>query len=397
MDSTEQLIKDGGQYLMPTYARYPVVLVRGRGMRVWDPEGREYLDFVGGVAVNILGHCHPKVVAAIQDQAARLIHVSNYFQIEPQIRLARLLAERTFADQVFFCNSGAEAVEASLKLARRHMKAERGKGRHQIIATHNSFHGRTLATLTATGQPKFWEGYDPLVPGFVHVPYGDLQAVEQAITEETAAVLVEPIQGEGGVVIPPPDYLPGLRALCDRHGILLILDEVQTGMGRTGRLFAHEHAGVAPDLMAVAKGLGGGVAIGALLAKREIARSFGPGSHGSTFGGNPLACAAGAAVLEAIDEEHLLERCQKMGAYFRQRLDRLRRFPVVKEIRGLGLLLGVELSVLGKPAVEACLKEGFLINVTSDRVLRFMPPLLVAEADIDRLMETLERVLSGIS
>ncbi len=393
---SKELMEEASRVLMNNYARWPVVFVKGRGARLFDPEGRVYLDFVGGIAVAALGHCHRRVTVAIQKQAQRLLHVSNLYYIEPQIRLAKLLVEHSFADRVFFCNSGAEAMEAAIKLARKHSHDRHGPGRHEIIATENSFHGRTLATLSATGQAKLRKGFDPLVPGFVHVPYDDLTAVEKAISERTAAILVEPIQGEGGVRVPRDEYLPGLRSLCDRHGLLLILDEVQTGMGRTGTLFAYEHAGIRPDIMALAKALGNGVPIGAMLATEEAAQAFTPGTHASTFGGNPLASAAALATLETILEDgEILDHCRRMGQLLLEELSHLmRRHPnLIRDVRGRGLLVGIELMVEGKPIVQACLDEGVLVNVTAERVIRLAPPLTVTPEDIQLLIETLDKVL----
>ncbi|MGZ3538520.1 MAG: acetylornithine/succinylornithine family transaminase, partial [Thermodesulfobacteriota bacterium] len=312
------------KYVANTYARYPVLLVRGKGTRVWDLEGEEYLDFVSGLAVCNLGHCHPKVVKAIQEQAEKLIHVSNFYYIEPQIQLASLLCKHSFADKVFFCNSGAEANEGALKLARKYAKEKIGKDRYEIITMERSFHGRTLATLTATGQEKFRKGYEPLMPGFKYVPFNDIKALRNAIDSRTCAVMLEPIQGEGGVNCPSEGYLKSLREICDEAGLLLIYDEVQVGMGRTGKLFAYEHDGIEPDMLTLAKSLAGGVPIGALLIKKGIADSFKPGDHASTFGGNPLATAAGVAAITAIIDEGMLENCQKMGAYFLSQLEEIK-------------------------------------------------------------------------
>jgi predicted acetylornithine/succinylornithine family transaminase len=391
----KKFFDESNRYVMNTYTRFPVVLRKGRGMKVWSSDGKEYLDFVGGVAVNILGHCHPRVVVAIQKQAQRLIHVSNYFYIEPQIKLAKLLIEHSFADKVFFCNSGAEAIEAAIKLARKYGKEQVHPDRFEIIAAHNSFHGRTLAAVSATGQEKFQKGFEPLVPGFVHVSYNDIQALRDAVTEKTCAILLEPIQGEGGVRVPGEDYLKEVRALCNEQNILLILDEVQTGMGRTGKLFAHQHFGITPDIMAIAKGLGGGVPIGAMLSTDKVASGFQPGNHASTFGGNPLVCAAGVATLEVVLEDgFILDQCNRMSTYFIGKLEELRtKFPsLVKEVRGKGLLIGMELTTEGDPIVRTCLEKGFLINCTSGTVLRFIPPLIVQRKDIDQLIEVLDGI-----
>jgi predicted acetylornithine/succinylornithine family transaminase len=391
-----ELIEDSDRYLMRTYNRQPLVLRKGRGIKVWGSDGKEYLDFVGGIAVNVLGHCHPKVVIAIQKQAQRLLHVSNLYHIEPQIKLAKLLCTHSFADKVFFCNSGAEANEAAIKLTRKYAKEHYGQERFEIITALNSFHGRTLATVTATGQEKFQTGFEPLMPGFRYVPFNDINALQSAITKNTCAVMLEPIQGEGGVKVPSDDYFKKVREICDKNGLLLILDEVQTGMGRTGKLFAHEHYGITPDIMTLAKGLGGGVPIGAMLATERVAASFQPGSHASTFGGNPLVCAAAIATLEAILEDgFILDHCNRMGAYFIKRLSQLKDdYPEkIVDIRGKGLIIAMELTIDGTPAVKACAEKGVLINCTAGNVLRFTPSLLVEEKDIDHLVDVLEEVL----
>lgn len=397
---TKKLLEDSAHYLMQTYNRFPVAVRKGRGMKVWSTEGKEYLDFLGGVAVNCLGHCHPKVVVAIQKQAQRLIHISNYFHIESQTKLAKILVGNSFADKVFFCNSGAEANEAAIKLARRYFRETVGKNRFEIITAFNSFHGRTLGTLSATGQEKFKTGFDPLLPGFVHVDFNDIAALSNAVTGNTCAIMLEPIQGEGGVKIPDPDYLSKVRKLCDDRGILLILDEVQTGMGRTGKLFAYEHCGVAPDIMTLAKGLGGGVPIGAMLATDRVAAGFVPGTHGSTFGGNPLACSAAIATIDVLLEDgFILDQCRRMGLYFRERLEHVQQeFPsLIADVRGMGLLIGMELTRDGAPLVTACMERGLLINCTSGNVLRFMPPLIITEKEIDHLVEILEQIFDRLS
>ncbi|MBS1126406.1 MAG: acetylornithine aminotransferase [Nitrospirae bacterium] len=396
----KKLLDDSEHYLMHTYNRFPVAIRKGRGMKVWGTDGKEYLDFLGGVAVNCLGHCHPKVVIAIQKQAQRLIHISNYFHIESQTKLAKILVENSFADKVFFCNSGAEANEAAIKLARRYFKEVSGKNKFEIITAFNSFHGRTLGTLSATGQEKFKIGFDPLVPGFTHVDFNDIGAIENAITKDTCAVMLEPIQGESGVKIPAPDYLGEVRKLCDRHGILLILDEVQTGMGRTGKLFAYEHSGITPDIMTLAKGLGGGVPIGAMLATDTVAAAFVPGTHGSTFGGNPLACSAAIATIDVLIEDgFILDQCKRMGEYFKKKLEELQKeFPsIIAEVRGVGLLVGMELTRDGAPIVQACLERGLLINCTAGNILRFMPALIITEKEIDHLVDVLGQIFDRLS
>ena len=395
-----KVLEESNRYLMHTYNRFPVVLRKGRGMKVWSQDGKEYLDFVGGVAVNCLGHCHPKIVIALQKQAQRLIHISNYYHIEPQIHLARLLVENSFADKVFFCNSGAEANEAAIKLARRYYTEHLGQDRFEIITALNSFHGRTLATLSATGQEKLRKGFGPPVPGFSHVEFNNIAALEEALTPQTCAVMLEPIQGEGGVVVPDDGYLKDVRSLCDRNGILLILDEVQTGMGRTGSLFAYEHFGITPDIMTLAKGLGGGAPIGAMLATEKVAAAFQPATHGSTFGGNPLVCASAVATVEVILEDGLiLDQCRRMGTYLMEKLRELQQeFPSrVAEVRGMGLLVGMELIRDGAPVVNSCMENGVLINCAAGNVLRFMPPFIVTEKEIDHLVDVLERVFDRLS
>ncbi|RPI36072.1 MAG: acetylornithine transaminase, partial [Nitrospiraceae bacterium] len=380
--------------------RYPLAIRKGRGMKVWSTDGKEYFDFVGGVAVNCLGHCHPKVVVAIQKQAQRLIHISNYFHIEAQTKLAKLLVRNSFADKAFFCNSGAEANEAAIKLARRYFRQIIGQNRFEIITALNSFHGRTLATLSATGQEKFKVGFEPLMPGFKHVEFNNIDAIEKAVTKETCAVMLEPIQGESGVKIPDQAYLAEVRKLCDRHGILLILDEVQTGIGRTGKLFAYEHYSITPDIMTLAKGLGGGVPIGAMLSTDKVAAAFEPGTHGSTFGGNPLSCSAAVTTLEVLlEDDFILDQCRRMGNYFKKKLEELQKeFPsLVADVRGMGLLVGMELTRDGAPLVTACMERGLLINCAAGNVLRFMPPLIITEKEIDLLIEILEQLFDGIS
>ncbi|MGC8605272.1 MAG: aspartate aminotransferase family protein, partial [Desulfomonilaceae bacterium] len=314
-------IEANKEYVFNTYGRSPIMLVEGKGVRVKDSAGKDYLDFIGGIAACPLGHAHPALSEAICKQAGKLIHVSNLFHIEPQIQLARLLAENSFADKVFFCNSGAEANEGAIKLARKFFSQNGATQKYHIITMLDSFHGRTLATLAATGQMKYREGFDPIMPGFSHVPFGDYEALEKSVTKETAAVMIEPIQGESGVRIPPPDYLSKVRKLCDDRSVLLIFDEVQTGMGRTGKLFAYENFGVEPDIMTLAKGLAGGVPIGALLARDHVAAAFKPGNHASTFGGNPLSSAAGVAVLNEILSNGFLDRVKVMGGYLRSKLE----------------------------------------------------------------------------
>ncbi|MEK7273181.1 MAG: acetylornithine transaminase [Nitrospirota bacterium] len=392
---TEELKDFAAKYLMQTYARQPISIVRGRGAKVYDMEGREYIDFVGGIAVNILGHGHPDLVQAIQRQAAQLIHVSNLYYTEPQVRLAQMLVDHSCADRVFFCNSGAEANEAAIKLARRYGHEKHGANRFEIITMKNSFHGRTMATLTATGQEKVQKGFEPLVPGFVYAPFNDFAALESLVTDKTTAIMLEPIQGEGGVHVADQAYLKNLRELCTQKDILLIFDEVQTGMGRTGTLFAYEQLGVEPDIMTLAKGLGGGMPIGACLAKDAVAAVFTAGTHASTFGGNPLACAAGLAVCRILIEGRVLEQARRMGDYLAKGLaDFKDRHRAVRDVRGLGLLQGLEVEIDAKAVVADCLTRGVLVNATSERVLRFVPPLIIAQAEIDRVLETLSSIFN---
>ena len=392
--TSEEILAATERYLMNTYARQPIALTRGAGCRVYDPEGREYIDFVSGVAVDALGHCSEKVTEAINAQAATLIHVSNLYHTEPQVQLAQVLVEYSFADKVFFCNSGAEANETAIKLTRQYATQTHGSERYEIIAMENSFHGRTLATIAATGQARFHMGIGPLLPGIVHIPFNDIAAAKNAVTSRTAGILVEPIQGEGGVVVAEQKFLQTLRELCDHFGSLLIFDEVQTGVGRTGSLFAYEHDGVLPDIMTLAKGLGGGIPIGACLAVDRVARAFSPGMHGCTLGGNPLVCSTAHAVLSRLlENDGLLDRCREIGQYFVKKLYALKEtFGCIQEVRGRGLLLGLALNIEGNHIVDTCREQGVLINCTSGRVLRFVPPLTISRNDIDQLVEVLTAV-----
>ena len=379
--------------MFQTYARFPITLVRGEGCRVWDEDGKEYLDFVGGIAVCALGHSSPLVTEALEVQSKTLVHVSNLYYTKPQIELARRLVENSFADRVFFCNSGAEANEAAIKLARRYSKEKYGEGRHTIISMKGSFHGRTMATLSATGQNKIQMGYDPLLTGFKFVPFNDLPALEKAVDDAVCAVMLEPIQGEGGVVCPQEGYLQGVKEICNERGLLLIFDEVQAGMGRTGKLFAHEHFGVTPHIMTLAKALGNGLPIGAMLSTEDLSSAFGPGSHATTFGGTPLVTAVAGAVLKSIIEDGRLDHCLEMGGYFKGILEGFReKYKFIKDVRGFGLILGVELDRAGAPVVQACMEKGFLINCAQENVLRFLPPLIVGKEEIDRLSETLDEI-----
>jgi len=377
---------------LPVYARQPVAFVRGRGAELWDANGKRYLDFFAGLAVNNVGHCHPAVVSVIREQAGMLLHASNVYHTLPATELAALLCRVSFAERVFLCNSGAEANEAAMKLARRWGSRD-GGGRFEILATTGSFHGRTFATLTATGQEKYHMGFLPLLPGVRLVPYGDVDAMADAVRDETVAIMVEPIQGEGGVVVPPPRYLAGLRELADRRRLLLILDEVQCGLGRTGRLFAHEHSGVTPDVMTLAKALGGGLPIGAACTTAPVAAAFEPGAHGTTFGGNPVACAAALAAVKILADPALLEHVRMVGERLRGRLQAVAARAGIREVRGLGLMLGAELDRPGAAIVHRCLEDGLLVNCTADRVIRLLPPLVITQAELDEGFAILERAL----
>ncbi len=382
--------------IMNTYKRFPVVLVKGAGQKVWDVNGKEYLDFVAGIAVCSLGHSHPKVVAAIQAQVGKLTHVSNLYYTEPQARAAKLLVENSFADKVFFCNSGAEANEAAIKLARKYAHENAGDDKFELITMKDSFHGRTMATITATGQEKFQFGFTPLLEGFTYVPFNDLKALEGAITKKTCGIMVEPIQGEGGVNIPDAQYLARVREICNRHNILLIVDEVQTGIGRTGKLFAYEHSGIQPDIMTLAKALGNGFPVGAMLATNKVASAFSPGNHASTFGGNPLAMAAVNATLEAILQDSLLEASRKKGEYFLSQLQSLKaKHKIIREVRGKGLMLACALEIECGDIVNECLNKGMLINGAGNKTLRFVPPLIITTEDIDQLISVLDKVMEG--
>lgn len=382
------------EHIFNTYARLPVVFVRGQGCRLWDQNGREFLDFLSGIAVCNLGHCHPELTRVLCEQAAALVHVSNLFYTLPQVELAAELTRLSFADKVFFSNSGAEANEAAIKLARKYSSDRYGPGRFHVVTMKDSFHGRTMATLSATGQEKVHKGFEPLVEGFSFVDFNSFTAVEAAITAQTCAVMVEPIQGEGGINIPASTYLADLKALCRERDLLLIFDEVQVGMGRTGALFAYEQDGVAPDIMTLAKALGNGLPIGAMLASDRVAKAFTPGAHASTFGGTPLVTSVALRALQLISEPSFLQRVCEVGAYFRQRLEELKaQSAVIREIRGRGLMIGMELTVPGQKVVERCLAKGVIINCTHENVLRFVPPLIVEHEDIDRLVQTLDEAL----
>ncbi|ATX83072.1 acetylornithine aminotransferase apoenzyme [Mariprofundus ferrinatatus] len=381
--------------VMNTYARFPLTLVRGQGARVWDDAGNCYLDFISGIAVDTLGHAHPKMTEALSAQAATMLHCSNLFHIPKQQQLAEKLTSLSGLASAFFCNSGAEANEAAIKLARKYFY-DQESGRRTVISATKSFHGRLLSTLTATGQDKVKIGFDPLPPGFIHVPLNDLSALEGAVNQQTAAILLEPLQGEGGVNIADPAYLRGVRSLCDDLGLLLILDEVQTGIGRCGTMFAFEAAGIRPDILTLAKGLGGGVPIGAMLAGEHVAASFGPGTHGSTFGGNPLSCSAALTVLDVIEEESLLENVNKRGEQLMKGLKAMQsRFPMIQEVRGKGLLIGAELSGEAAPLIADARARGLLVLSAGPNVVRLLPPLNITEEEIDEALVTLTAVMEN--
>ncbi len=381
---------------MKTYGRYPIVPERGAGCRLWDVDGNSYLDFLAGVAVNNLGHCHPKVVAALREQAGRLLHCSNFYHIPQQIELAEWLCDRSFADRVFFCNSGAEANEAALKLVRKHSREKYGEDRFEVITALASFHGRTIGTISATGQEKVKTGFAPLVPGFRTVSFGDAEAMRQAITPGTCAIMLEPVQGEGGVNVPPPGYLRAVRELCNEFDLLLVYDEVQVGCGRTGTLWAYEQEGIAPDVMTLAKALAGGPPVGTMLTTEALARNLGPGTHGSTFGGNPLVCSAALAAMHTIVNDGVLENCRTMGDYLTRQLEQLQgRYAFIKEVRGRGLIIGMELEIEGGELVNAAMERGLLINCTVGKVLRFVPPLIVSKAEIDEAIGVLDQIFSA--
>jgi predicted acetylornithine/succinylornithine family transaminase len=384
---------------MNTYGRQPLVLVKGEGSRVWDDAGKEYLDFLAGLAVCNLGHAHPEVAKAAAAQLTQLVHVSNIYYTTPMVELAEALVQLSFADRVFFANSGAEVNEGAIKLARRYSRDRFGEGRHRIISMENSFHGRTLGALSATGQSKFWQGFDPLLPGFIFVPFNDLEAVAQAVDDTVCAVMLEPIQGEGGVCLPSPDYLKGVRQLCHDKNILLILDEIQVGLGRTGRLFAHENYGITPDIMTLAKALAGGLPMGALLATEEVAAAFVPGTHASTFGAGPVIAAAANTAVGLLSRPEFLAEVREKGEFLQARLAEIKtKFPIIKEVRGLGLMWGLELAQEGADVVTACRERGLLINCTQGNVIRLLPPLVVTTQELDTglaiLRESFQAVFS---
>jgi len=378
--------------IMPTYTKFPLIFVKGKGSRLWDIHGKVYLDFFPGWGVSNLGHCHPKVMQAVRDQISKLIFIANNYYHIPQAKLAKEIIFWTYPAKVFFCNSGAEANEAAIKFSRKF-----GQGRYEIITFENSFHGRTLGTLAATGQKKYQEGFSPLPEGFKIVKFNDIEAVKSVITDKTVAIMLELIQGEGGINVAEKDFVLELRKICNDKNLLLIIDEVQTGMGRTGKLFCYQHYGITPDIMTLAKALGGGLPIGAMVVKKEIADTLGAGTHASTFGGGPVICKAALAVLRAIQEEKLLANAQKMSEYLFEKLNALKnKYSIIKEVRGMGLMFGVELNIEGKMIVEKCIEKGLLINSTHDKVLRLMPALGITKKEIDKAIDILDSVLKGL-
>ncbi len=386
------------QVIANTYKRFPIVLLRGSGCSLFDTQGNRYTDFVAGIAVCNLGHAHPGITRAMTAQAETLWHVSNLYYTVPQVELADWLVHHSFAERVFFCNSGAEANEAAIKLARKFFK-ERGENqRFRLITMEQSFHGRTMATLSATGQDKIKKGFDPVLDGFDFVPFNDVEAVQAKIGPSTAAVLLEPVQGEGGVRCPDTEYLKAVRRICDDTGVLLIFDEIQTGMGRTGKLFAYEHFGIEPDIMTLAKALANGLPIGAMLAKESVASAFGPGAHASTFGGTPIVTAAALEVCKTLVDKNVIAAGKAIGEYFKAKLLWLKeRHAIVDDVRGIGLLLGMKLSIKGESLVTRCLQRGFLINCIQENILRFVPPLIITKEEIDALVQCLDELLGESS
>ena len=390
--NTNEIMQMFDKYVIANYGRLPRAIVKGEGNYIFDAEGNKILDMFPGWAVSGLGHCPPKVSEAICKQAKELLHIDNTFYIEKQGQLAKLLSDRAFGGKCFFCNSGAEANEAALKLARLHTE----KGKYKYITAESSFHGRTYATVTATGQPQYHDGFLPMLPGFDYVPFNDIDALKAAFTDETAAVMIEPIQGEGGINIATAEYMQTIRQLCDENGALMILDEVQTGLGRTGKWFGFQHYDVQPDIITLAKALGGGAPIGAMMAAPDVAASLVPGKHASTFGGNPLVCAAAIAVIETIEEQNLVENAVNMGQYTTEKLEQLKeKHSIIDHVRGVGLMIGIQLNDSGADIVAKCLENGLRINCTQTSVLRFMPSMTVTKDEIDKAVEILDNVLTG--
>ncbi len=395
--NTKEIMELTQKYVMNTYKRFPIAIVKGKGTRVWDADGKEYLDFVSGIAVCSLGHCNDVIISAIINQAQKLMHISNLYYIESQGELAKIIAENSCGDKVFFCNSGAEANEAAIKLARKYGKIYGGENKYEIISAYKSFHGRTLATITATGQTKYQKGFEPLPIGFKYIPFNDISSLYENINEKTCALILEPIQGEGGIYVAEKEFLKTARELCDKYNALLIFDEVQCGIGRTGKFLSYQNFDVEPDIITLAKALGGGFPIGAMVANKKCSSTFSPGDHASTFGGNPLACSAGIATINYILNNSILESVRRVGNYFKEKLIELSyRFPFIKEVRGLGLMLGMELSIEGRKIVEKCQEYGLLINCVGENILRFLPPLIITEREIDEALIILEKTFSEI-
>ena len=391
------IVEDGNKYSMNTYNRGTMVIEEAKGCYLKDTQGKQYLDMISGIGVCSLGHSHPAVVKAIQQQAEKLIHTSNLYWIPQQVELAKLLVENSFADKAFFCNSGGEANEAVIKLARKYSYKKYGSKRNEIIAMTSSFHGRTLATLSITANKKYQEGFGPMPEGFKFANFNDIDSVKDTITEKTCAIIVEPVQGEGGVTASDDEFLKQLKDICIKKDILLIFDEIQCGIARTGKLFAYEHFGAEPDIMSLAKALGNGFPIGAVLATEKVASAFSPGDHGTTFGGNPLACSAALATLKYILQERLWEVVEHKGNYFREQLQKfVEKYSRVKQTKGRGLMLGLELEIEGVPIVQKMADEGILINCTAGKVLRFLPPFIIEEKDIQRTVEALDKIFKGI-
>ena len=391
---TKEIIKDYDLFVMGTYTRYPLVITKGKGKYVWDNNGKRYLDFFPGWAVSGLGHCHPLVVKKTKEQVEKLIHVSNNYYNLLQGRLAKEIIKNSFAGTVFFCNSGAEAIEGAIKLARKYGYPKR----YEIISMKKSFHGRTLAAITLTGQPNYHKGFEPMPKGFKYVEFNDFRALEKAVTKKTVAIVIEPIQGEGGINVAKKEYLKKVKALCNKNDILLIFDEVQSGMGRTGKMFAYQHYGIKPDVMTLAKTLGGGFPIGALVASKKVSKVLSAGTHASTFGGSPIVCAASLAVFEAIKKDKLLDNVNKVGGYLKKQLEALKKkYPlIIKGLKGKGLMLGVELNIEGRHIPALALKEGLLINCTQKNIIRMLPPLNITKKDVDEALKLFEKVLKKV-
>ena len=392
--SNEYLYEEDKKNYLPTFKRFPLAFIKGKGSRLWDADGKEYIDMLAGIAVNNLGHCHPKVVEAVQDQAAELMHISNFFVSPPQVAVSKLLVDLTGLKHVFLTNSGAESVEGAIKIARKYAsKHNKGGG---VVSMKNSFHGRTLATI-ATGQEKYQQGFAPIPAGFSQVAFNDIDALQAAINEDTAAVILEPIQGEGGIIPAEKKYLQQVRELCDKQNVLLIFDEIQCGVGRTGKLFAKEHFGIQPDIMTLAKGLGGGVPIGAFLCSEKVGKAIDFGDHGTTFGGNPLASAAALATLKAILEEGLVERALGKGNWIMNKIESWKaKHPMIKEVRGMGLMIGIVLDRPAAPLVKALLDDGIIVNGTAESVIRLVPPLNIPDEDVNTVLEKLEKLIGSI-